>query len=78
MGRAVDWVFSRDNLDEAVNQVLLDAEGGNASATSSSGTGAGAGAATQNAPLDGPGKYSLMAIVSHIGEWEYQHILTHL
>ena len=61
--RAVDWVFSRDNLDEAVNQILLDAEANSASASSSSGN-----AATQNTPLDGAGKYSLMAIVSHIGE----------
>ena len=65
--RAVDWVFSRDNLDEAVNQVLLDAEGGSGSGASAASS-SGAVASAQNTPLDGAGKYSLMAIISHIGK----------
>lgn len=53
--RAADWLFSRmDNLDAAVAEALASAGGG---------------APAEAAPVDdGPGKYSLFGIVSHLGK----------
>lgn len=65
--RAADWLFSRgDNLDAAVEAAL-------APPSAAGGTGGGSAAAAAAAPLqpanllDGPGKYELVGIVSHIG-----------
>jgi len=57
--RAAEWLFSRaDSLDAAVAEALAEAEGAAADA-------AGAAAA---GPDDGPGKYTLFGIVSHLGK----------
>ncbi|KAL4439029.1 hypothetical protein ABPG77_006966 [Micractinium sp. CCAP 211/92] len=59
--RAADWLMSRiDDLDAAVEAALASASGAGAPAG-----GAGAGAAPL---LDGPGRYELEAIISHMGQ----------
>ncbi|KAL4452659.1 hypothetical protein ABPG75_008321 [Micractinium tetrahymenae] len=62
--RAADWLMSRiDDLDSAVEAALAAASG--AGAPAGGGGGAGSGAA---ALLDGPGRYELLAIISHMGQ----------
>jgi ubiquitin carboxyl-terminal hydrolase 5/13 len=73
VARACDWLFSRDDLDMAVAEYLagLAAPASSstpASAAAASAAGAGAGAAGARSLLDGPGRYSLVAIISHIGK----------
>jgi len=72
VARACDWLFSRDDLDLAVAEYLSGPAPASASASpsgSSTSTGAGAGAgAGASSVLDGPGRYSLVAIISHIGK----------
>ena len=70
VARACDWLFSRDDLDLAVAEYLSGPAPAPAPApasASASSTGAGAGAGASSV-LDGPGRYSLVAIISHIGK----------
>jgi ubiquitin carboxyl-terminal hydrolase 5/13 len=68
--RAADWLFSRmDNLDAAVAEALA-AQGENAAGGGGGGAGAGAAGAgaANDAGNDGPGRYTLFGIVSHLGK----------
>ena len=68
--RAADWLFSRDNLDAAVAEVMT---GGNAT-----GNGTDTNSATPTME-DGEGKYTLMAIISHIGKnTGHGHYICHI
>ena len=56
--RAADWLFSRaDDLDAAVAEVNSASAGQSVGATS----------ASESKCLDGPGRYELFGIVSHMG-----------
>jgi ubiquitin carboxyl-terminal hydrolase 5/13 len=58
--RGAEWLFSRmDNMDAAVAEALAAVDGGG---------GAAAAAADAGPVDDGPGKYSLFGIVSHLGK----------
>jgi ubiquitin carboxyl-terminal hydrolase 5/13 len=60
--RAADWLFSHaDDMDAAVAQALGEGSGGGG------GGGGGGGAAEEAAVSDGPGKYELLGIISHMG-----------
>jgi len=71
--RAADWLFSHaDDLDAAVAEVTT-------SNRLSSATSTGAGAAAVSPVDDGEGKYTLMAIISHIGKsTESGHYVCHI
>ena len=82
LGRAADWLFSRDNLDAAVAEVL-GAQGGagaGAGAGAAAAAGAEAEAATSAAAMDdGPGTYTLTAIISHLGRsTDHGHYVCHV
>jgi ubiquitin carboxyl-terminal hydrolase 5/13 len=70
----MEWIFSRDDLDREVSEVLNQA-----TAESSASASASSGAASAQDYDDGEGKYSLMAIISHIGkDTDHGHYVCHI
>jgi len=69
--RALDWIFSRDDLDQAVAEILSSNSGASATAT--------AGSTGDEEVDDGEGLYTLVAIISHIGKnTDHGHYVCHI
>jgi uncharacterized UBP type Zn finger protein len=70
--RAGDWLFSHmDDLEQAVSEALGKGSSGSASSSTTAGGNAGAD--------DGEGKYTLFAIISHIGKnTDHGHYVCHV
>lgn len=70
--RAADWLFSRDNLDAAVAEALAGSTGEGAVSSGAASSGA-------EKAQDGLGKYTLLAIISHIGKsTSHGHYVAHI
>jgi len=66
--RAADWLFSRaDGLDAAVKEVMENAAGGGGGGDGS-GSGSGSGGGGGAKLSSGPGAYSIVGFISHMGK----------